>query len=523
MSSSEEITNYISQKIIEAPILARNFTIDEKGNKLRTRSPYVRIESHLDNFLWGTSQGIENRVIVMPGLRGIGKTTILFQSYNHLTTTHHRIKKPGAAETVLWTSIGTVPAENVLYFSAKDSVAVAPVYDIIETYVENVLNTSFVALDKQTFVLVDEAHHDRTWSEAAGRIFDKTKNIFILVTGSSALRFESNTVLGRRRKKEVIFPLSFLEYLKLKYNVYPPEGGIANDVRDAIFEPNQANLPEIARKWRQLQTNILNAKVSPEAAFRRFLSVGGYPISLHLDDESAFEKICDSVDKIITDDVPNLKAFSRETLIAVRKIVKFLAIKPLGPVSYEKLASATETPGKETSASKKPSTRTVGEILDVLEKTHLIIGVKPYGGARVLRKSSANYYFMHPCINAALRYRYGWYKPSDEQKAIFAENIVASYLYRMKETLTGLRKPEGLFYDHREGGVDFLITDANGEVVPIEVSIGKKGRRQIAGAIERFDARYGIVMAETETVSFREDEELKKPILRMPIELFSVA
>ena len=260
MSSNEEIINYISQKITEAPILARNFTIDEKGMKFRPRSPYIRIESHLDNFLWGTKQGIENRVIVMPGLRGIGKTTILFQSYNHLTKTHHRTKKPGAAETVLWTSIEPVPAENVLYFSAKDSIAVAPVYEIIETYVENVLNTSLVALDKQTFVLVDEAHHDRTWSEAAGRIFDKTRNIFFLFTGSSALRFEHNTVLGRRRKKEVIFPLSFLEYLKLKYNIFPPAGGITNDVRDAIFAPSQANLPQIAEKWRHLETNVTTGK-----------------------------------------------------------------------------------------------------------------------------------------------------------------------------------------------------------------------------------------------------------------------
>ena len=248
------------------------------------------------------------------------------------------------------------------------------------------------------------------------------------------------------------------------------------------------------------------------------MCVGGYPVSLFLDDDSAFEKICDSVDKVISDDVPNLKSFSKETLIAIRKIVKFLAIKPPGAVSYESLARKTDTPGKKT------STRTVGEILEVLEKTHLIIGVKPYGGTGVLRKSAANFYFMHPCINAALRYRYGWYRPPSDpgQQAIFAENLVASYLFRMKETLAGIRKPEGLFYDHRKGGVDFLVTDANGEVVPIEVSIGKKGRRQIADAIEFYKSRYGIVIAETDTISFKEDDKLQKPILRMPIELFSL-
>ena len=78
--NSEELSNYIFAKLAEAPKLSQdNMGTDE--TPFEHRKTYFRIKKYVDEFLDGY---IENRFIIMPGLRGIGKTTILFQIYEYL-------------------------------------------------------------------------------------------------------------------------------------------------------------------------------------------------------------------------------------------------------------------------------------------------------------------------------------------------------------------------------------------------------------------------------------------------------
>ena len=56
----------------------------------------------------------------------------------------------------------------------------------------------------------------------------------MIFTGSSALSLELNVDAGRRSKRESIFPMSFSEYLLLKYDVYPPKGTSAS-IRNLMF------------------------------------------------------------------------------------------------------------------------------------------------------------------------------------------------------------------------------------------------------------------------------------------------
>ena len=65
---------YVFAKLAEAPALARSYT-EIYGNKLRYREVYFRIKKYVDDFL---EANVENRLIIFPGLRGVGKTTILF-------------------------------------------------------------------------------------------------------------------------------------------------------------------------------------------------------------------------------------------------------------------------------------------------------------------------------------------------------------------------------------------------------------------------------------------------------------
>ena len=73
MDLEEELMQYISAKQRIMPK-----TVDSKlllnNKKLKHRINYFRIKEYIDKFLNGNNLC---RFIVMPGLRGVGKTTIL--------------------------------------------------------------------------------------------------------------------------------------------------------------------------------------------------------------------------------------------------------------------------------------------------------------------------------------------------------------------------------------------------------------------------------------------------------------
>lgn len=67
------------------------------------------------------------------------------------------------------------------------------------------------------------------------------------------------------------------------------------------------------------------------------------------------------------------------------------------------------------------------------------------------------------------------------------ENLVASTLYKLKENKIG---NFWIFYDPQDKGVDFLIKSINGDIIPIEVGIVKKNKRQIKPAISFENLKY---------------------------------
>lgn len=74
-----------------------------------------------------------------------------------------------------------------------------------------------------------------------------------------------------------------------------------------------------------------------------------------------------------------------------------------------------------------------------------------------------------------------------------------------------------LYYDpETDGNVDFIIQREFQSPIPIEVSIGKKTKKQVASAIERYKADYGIIISNT-TKSI----EKKDNIIYLPPRTFS--
>ena len=193
---------FLQERINVAPILTKEHT----KNILSERAVMLRLMSFTNSFLEG---GSDARIIILYGLRGIGKSTILFQVYNRLRNGNFFGQSIESKQ---------VPQENILYFSVDQTLLMSPnvktesvIYEAVKNFCEQIHNQPMEALNKKLFILVDEAQFDKKWAIASKSIFDATKNIFIVITGSSALALNIDTDTARRAIKEPLFPLSFME------------------------------------------------------------------------------------------------------------------------------------------------------------------------------------------------------------------------------------------------------------------------------------------------------------------------
>ena len=76
----DKIVGYLSTQLSVASELAKNYTTDTvTGDKFLYRPIYYRLFKAVSNFV--KPEGVENRLIIIPGLRGVGKTTLLFQIF----------------------------------------------------------------------------------------------------------------------------------------------------------------------------------------------------------------------------------------------------------------------------------------------------------------------------------------------------------------------------------------------------------------------------------------------------------
>lgn len=466
VDKKEEVLKYVYAKLAQAPFFVEKM-INVKGKPLPFRQAAIKLQNYAESFINEEKGADENRIVVLPGLRGVGKTTMLLQLYDFL------VRKKGVSQ------------DKVLYFSTdelKDYLG-ASISEVIIVFTEDILKTTLNQLDEKIFLLIDETHFDEKWDTAAKIVYDQSKNVFLLLTGSSALNIEMSVDLTRRAKKEKVFPLNFSEYLLLRYNLETDEE-MSNKLIKLIFNAtNEKVLEEAIDKEREIAKQTLPVGKPLDKEFLPFVTSGDLPFSFGLDEKEIYERTMGMVERVIEKDVFTIQSFNTETRAIIKRIIYFLASQSLGGTSDTKLAKYLETSSKQ-----------IRNILDVLEKTHLVFSVKPYGGAGKIVRKPWKYYFLSPSINAAIRFKLGLYdKTSNKMFGVLVESMVASSLLRMKET-TNL--PTGIFYDPNDGGVDFIILDGKENIIPIEVSYGKKGKEQIENAIRKYRSKYGIIICE---------------------------
>lgn len=460
---NELILNYVNDELESVPATINSKLINH-GIKLNSRLELNEIKKQIDNFI---EDKYSNRFIVIPGLRGVGKTTILYQTYEYL----FREK--------------SIPLNNILYISCDElnDITECSIRELVEIYLKNKFNKNIRTLNEKVFLLIDEAQYDKNWAVSNKIIFDKSDNIFMIITGSSAIHLQYNADAARRLKRRVLTPLNYNQHLNLKHNQS------FNNLSDSLCELIFTGNPEKAIKY-EFEANkaLTNIVEYTSSEWDYYLKYGGFPT---VDEDKPLtdvrEEIVTMTNKIITEDIMQIKTITSDNQAIAKRIIRQLALQKPGEVSQHKLSNYLKT-----------AVSNVNNILDLLEKTELIFHCEPFGGSSRRLKKPWKYYFASSSIRHALSMKIGnTMKNSEEYEGILIENLVASNLFNLSNTQID---SFNIYYDpHKDKNVDFVIQDSFENPIPIEVGRGKKKKGQIKNAMNRYDSEYGIVVANTKS------------------------
>jgi len=478
------LKTYLEKRILYTEKWALTYTTDKNNNPLPKRHIFSRIKNHIDNFLEKNEK--INRLIIVPGLRGTGKTTLLYQLYLYLTR-----KK-------------NIPKERILFISVDDLKDLN--YDLrscIEVYESKILFEDLVTSEKPVFLLLDEVNHDQKWALTLKVIYDNYPNIFIIATGSSALELEeeTNADLARRAKKEYLFPLNFIEYLKIskKIDKYYKTRILKEKIKELLNDDSL--IPKFTREFFNNNEIIEIYKKIKLYSFEieDFLKFGGFPFTALYKKDSE-DLLLETIKKIAYLDIPKIKNIRSSSIEDTIKIVNYLA--------------GAEKPSIENiSNGLNISKENAQNILEYLKMSSLIFSIKPLGREEKISRKQRKYYFITPTIRFMIKNHLGTFKESDI--GFLFEEYIASTLYKIQITYNMLNIK--VFYDPNKNSADFLIKTNNNKIIPVEVKFGKsqKGEKQVRNSMERHKSNYGIIIEDHE-LEFRDN------ILYMPKELFSI-
>ena len=455
------ILNFLNENISNMPHVLRDNLINN-DMKLNCRFEFDEIRESIDDFINGN---VLNRFIVLPGIRGVGKTTLLYQAYHYLLNDKH------------------ILPEQIIYLSCDDlnNLVDCNIREIVDIYLNNQFNTNLRLLDREIFLLIDESQYDKNWVMSGKIIYDRSEKIFMVFTGSSALNLEYNADAARRMFKRVITPLNYNEHVKLKYDY--SNINLGNSLVDLILN---GNIEEAIKYENEVNRDLINNIEYRSNDWDEYLRYGGFPIlARKINFRRLTANIVDMVEKVVNTDMVSIKNFTFENQTNSNRILRYLALQNAGDLSQNNLAKYLKT-----------SQANVKNILDILEKTHLIFSLEAYGTSSKRTKKTKKYYFATSSIRNALSIKSGnTIKDIKQYEGILLENLVASILFNLTQREDNYFT---LYYDtNKKKNVDFILQQDFKNPVPIEVGRGKKDKKQITHAINYYGADYGIIISDT--------------------------
>ena len=449
------ILGHLTNQIALLPSLSKQYTMGRP-----TRISFLQLRSAINSFFTKTKS---ERIILMPGLRGVGKTTLLLQCYEYIKKIYNETEIIYLTLDVITKQLGS------------------NLQECLEIYENKILSCPLENLQKKVVILIDETHYDENWASIVKSVYDRTKNIFVIVSGSSSIAIESDTDLTRRMHIERIYPLNFPEYLLIKRNIYPL-AKLGDEIIDALFSSEQIDAAfEKIKKVHQRIIKELLPKIPPlELEIIDFISKGGFPEMLgERSEEKVFRKINNILDKIVYQDILTFQPNCRSNLDKVIPILTVIA-NSSDKVSYSKLMQIQNIKSKQG----------IVEIMIALKKTGVIIDLKIDGSPTKMERNPPKYYFASPTIRAALLWNVGKFRKDDGTLGYLMENSLFNTLYKIRTYSPNII--QNISYNKEQGTPDFKIKTQSGEMM-VECGWGKKTNRQMKNQNKK---KFGIIVSD---------------------------
>ena len=484
--NEEKLENFYKNWLKNLPKLSEGYIYDNNKNLHPTRYIFSYFKKLINNFLTDKINEFE-KIVLLPGIRGVGKTTLLMQIYKI-----EKFLNPNDSRDIeILKNLNKL--DYRFYFDVSKFHFEQITLNEFFKFFEKVNNFNFVSLDKKIILLLDEVHFDENWSLFLKVLFDNIKghkNLLVIATGSSALNLKISADLMRRATLQELFPMKFNEYLILKHSIYPVKN-LSEYLREALF--NSKNAKEVFKKLKnkQLEVDRFFANLPPDCE-DDFFKNGGFPFVARLQNEvEIIEKIKNVINGIITKDILTLKKFKTETISKINDLIYLLANSDL--ISYEKLLNTLRI----------ENIRTLTALLDVLMMSGILIKVKGYGKTYGSTRKTPKYLFITPSLrNAVLG-------------GIFIQGIegkkLEDYFALIFEKDLNKKLAYGLSYDTAEGGADFILTLNDRSNIVIEVGFNKEETNQVEFTMKKVKSRYGLVFGS------RELELINNSILKVPL------
>jgi predicted AAA+ superfamily ATPase len=462
MTANYALIDYLQQQIRTSEERLKRFTCNPLGEELPRRFAFAKLQKYIQDFL---SKKLNNRMMILPGFRGVGKTTLMAQIC----------------------TLFSDKVENYLFISVEDSKNLlnAGISDLILAY-EEILGYNLESAKKPILIFLDEIQSDEKWAITLKSLFEKTTNVFFCCSGSSAITLQTTPNLARRAIFEKITPMCFMEFEMIKNEIPPSK--LKNKINKVIYFSKKPK--EIYEELLELKPEINKywSKVN-KMDIKKYLSYGSLPFALTLPNEtSVYDSISMLLDKIIKIDLPTINEFNNETLGAVKRIL--FAIAENDTTSLNKLEERFNI-----------NRLTIANIFDALEKSELLIKIPAYGANMTIAKKPHKYLFMSSAVRMSFFYFTGQNSTYLTRQGKLLEDSIGGHLYR-EFTIKG---QGAIRYDSSEGGADFILQILNEKQIIIEAGMGKKDARQIVNSSKRINSDYNLVFCASEL-------ELKKEI-----------
>jgi len=453
--------------------------------KLRypTRLAYILLEKYASCFF---KTGFEPRFVSLAGLRGVGKTTLLWQTADYIYKNHNK--------TIYFFNVNTLKNLGI------------DLHIALEEFQKHIIKKRFNELSEPITLLFDEVHDDENWSKTLKILYDEARTAFILCTGSSALLLNSTADLARRMRIEKIFPFKFIEYVTAKTFMEDtktkifPEKGLSSDLKEAIFysETSQEAFKKVKsfeNKVNNYYKNIASVKsLQSKELWREYISYQNIPYFIFFKDKSIItDSILDLFKRVIWEDIPKYNpVFTNYT-----KIEQLLL----------RLAGSDEINPEKLSGIIGVKLNEINELIDILAKAELLNVLLQYGGLDSKIAKNKKAFFMSPSLRRALlTTMYGQNLP-DQLRSKLIEDIIVMYLRRIL-TDVSISFTTG----NNETNPDFVI-ETREKPVLLEVGTGKTTTRQIKQS--NVDYRYGVLISNGIT-----SPNLKGNCIQMPLSWF---